>query len=243
MNSAIYNGTLMHYRHIPKHHGFKYNTKMVLLDLDELDTLFSRSKLWVKEQLGFVSFRRKDYLPDDTSTVKEAVVRTVEAETGQRPNGPIYMLANLRYWGMQFNPASFFYCFDGDDQSLSAILIEVHNTPWGERHRYVLPLTQPDQTVFQFDKQFHVSPFNPMDMRYTCTFSPPAQHLSVRMEIHKNNELHFEAALKLERQELNSEVMRHFGTNAWKLPIKIMGGIYWQAVKLLARRVPFYSHP
>lgn len=243
MNSGIYTGTLMHGRHIPKNHAFVYRIKMILLDLDQLDSFFAKSRLWVRERFGLVSFKRKDYLPDNYSSVKEAVVRTIASETGVLSDGPVFMLANLRYWGLQFNPASFFFCFDTSGKTLTHVLIEVHNTPWGERHRYVLPVETPDQKVFQFNKAFHVSPFNPMDMTYTCTFSFPDDQISVQMENHKDKLLHFQAVLNLARDDSGPESLTRFAGNAWKLPLKILGSIYWQALKLFLKRVPIYKHP
>ncbi len=243
MNSAIYSGTLMHARYLPGNHSFSYKIKMILLDLDRLDSFFAKSRLWVKERFGFVSFKRQDYLPDKHISVKEAVIKTVASETGITPDGPVFMLTNLRYWGFQFNPASFYYCFDKNGEALTHILIEVHNTPWGERHRYVLSLESPDQKVFQFNKEFHVSPFNPMDMRYTCTFSIPDEHISVQMENYKDGNLHFKAVLNLTQIEPSPKIMAQFARNAWKLPIKIISAIYWQAAKLFFKRTPFYNHP
>ena len=243
MESALYTGTLFHARSQPRSHQFVFTLTMILLDLDRVESLFSRSKLWVRERLGFVSFRRRDFLPDKHATVKESVIRTVEAETGIAPDGPVLMLSNLRYWGLQFNPASFYFCFDQSGKELTHILIEVHNTPWGERHRYVLPLGEAGQRVFEFDKAFHVSPFNPMDMKYSCSFDISSNSITVQMENHKDKQLHIKAVLKLERSELNDEAMTQFARNAWKQPFKIISGIYYQALKLFIKRFPFYSHP
>lgn len=243
MKSALYSGTLVHARSHPRRHQFAYKLTMILLDLDRLENLFASSKLWVRERLGFVSFRRRDFLPDHHATVKDSVIQTVKAKTGVAPDGPVLMLANLRYWGLQFNPAVFYFCFDKSGDSLTHILIEVHNTPWGERHRYVLPLKNTSQREFDFDKAFHVSPFNPMEMTYRCRFDFADNSITVKMENHRDKQLHFKAVLNLERQELSADAMTRFARQAWKLPFKIVGGIYWQALKLFMKRIPFYSHP
>jgi uncharacterized protein len=242
MNSAIYQGTLMHRRFVPKDHQFIYRLKMILLDLDEIESFLAKSRLWVKERFGLVSFRRMDYLPDDSLTVKEAVLNTVEKETGVRPEGPVFMLSNLRYLGMQFNPASFFYCFGRNGETLTHVLIEVHNTPWNERHRYVLPIQESGKNEIGFKKEFHVSPFNPMDMVYSSRFAFSKKHISTQLENHKNNTLHFKASLNLKREELTGKAMSSFARRAWKLPLLIVMGIYWQAFKLFLKRAPYYQY-
>ena len=243
MKSAIYSGTLLHSRLVPREHTFVYPLRMLFLNLDELESFFAKSKFWVMEKFGLVSFRRRDYLPDHNATVKEAVIDTIRQKTGKAPIGPIYMLSSLRYLGLQFNPASFFYCYDKTGDTLTHILIEVHNTPWSERHRYVLQLQKPDQKDFKFDKEFHVSPFNPMDMQYACFFTNPDERLSVRMENFKDGALHFRAFLKLKGEPLTADRMSSFARKAWRLPFKIAFGIYWQALKLFLKRVPIYNHP
>ena len=242
MNSSIYSGTLMHQRYVPRNHKFVYRLKMILLDLDEVEAFFAKSKLWVMEKFGWVSFKRKDYLPDDNPTVKEAVLQTVEDQTGIRPEGPVLMLTNLRYFGLQFNPATFFYCLDRDGETLTHMVIEVHNTPWNERHRYVLPAEGAEKNKAEFKKAFHVSPFNPMDMTYASVFTYADQKISTSIENHKDDELHFKASLNLKREASTPESISRFARTAWKLPLMVVIGIYWQALKLFFKRAPYYQY-
>ena len=100
--------------------------------------------------------------------------------TGARPAGPIRLLTHLRYFGYSFNPVSFYYVFDATDTRVETIVAEITNTPWKERHAYVLPVAGAARAGgrawrFSFEKQFHVSPFMPMDMRYDWRFGAPAR--------------------------------------------------------------------
>ena len=63
--------------------------------------------------------------------------RRIREETGEEHTGPIYLLANLRYFGISMNPIACYYCFD-DAQRLQFLVAEVNNTPWNERHSYVM---------------------------------------------------------------------------------------------------------
>ena len=73
-------------------HAVVYHKNMILLDLDNLDSNYAKFRPWAMEWLGLISFRRKDYLPDDITSVKEALVRTVESETGVLPKGRVFFL-------------------------------------------------------------------------------------------------------------------------------------------------------
>ena len=90
-------------------------------------------------------------------------------QTGARPQGPIRLLTQLRSFGHCFNPVSFYYCFDAGGERVQAVVAEVTNTPWGERHAYVIETAQPRHVAVlagELDKALHVSPFMGMDHRY-----------------------------------------------------------------------------
>jgi DUF1365 family protein len=220
---------------------------MMYLDLDELPNLFESRWLWSTHRPALARFCRKDHFGKPTVPLDQSVRELVERETGKRPEGPIRLLTHLRYFGYVFNPVSFYYCFNGDGRSVETIVAEVNNTPWGERHCYVLPQSQNQGVGGRHrhcpEKQMHVSPFMPMDNEYDWRFNRPEELLTVHMENSSEGRKIFDASLVLKRRELTS------GSLTWVLlafpmmTMKIIGAIYWQALKLWAKGVPVYDHP
>jgi len=286
MKSCLYTGWVRHRRFVPVDHHFRYPIFMFYLDLDELDQVFKKKWYASLERFNAVSFRRKDYFNPKEKDLKTAVINKVNSELAEqgvehKSIVSVRMLTHLRLFNFTFNPVTFYYCFDEQD-NLVFILSEITNTPWDERHAYVLPIGQGKQHsdyayqtkgnnkhAFQFEKAFHVSPFNPMNMQYDWVFSEPTEKLHVHMDntlvdpsamsslcmssggVPKSNcatpfdgkvEKHFDATLTMEKRELSSDL----GKTLIQQPlmtVKVVMGIYWQAFKLWVKKAPFYDHP
>lgn len=247
MHSCLYEGRVRHRRFEPKAHAFEYPVAYAFLDLDELDTVFEGRWFWSTGRPAPVRFRREDYLGDPRVPLKTAVRECIRRTIGRAPSGPIRLLTHLRHFGFSFNPVSFYYCFSNEDEELDTIVAEITNTPWNERHAYVLPresgLPGFEPFHFQFAKVFHVSPFMPMDLQYEWAFGFPDENLTVRMTNRRHDRRIFEAMLALERRPLNAMSCARSLLRYPLTPLKVLGAIYWQALNLYRKGTPFYVHP
>jgi len=245
--SAVYEGRVMHRRHMPHAHAFTYRMAQLYLDLDELDKVFAGRWLWSIGRRNLAEWRRSDYMGPAELPLAEVIRQRIRLETGSMPGGPIRMLSHLRYVGYVFNPVTFYYCYAADGCTLETIVAEITNTPWHERHAYVLPVAaaqvQGNALSWCFDKQFHVSPFMSMAHRYDWRFSVPADDLRVHMKVYRDCACEFDATLALRKMPLDR---RSLARVLWRYPCmtaQVIGAIHWQALRLWLKRNPIYDHP
>lgn len=244
MKSRLYEGTVRHRRHAPRAHAFQYRMAMLYLRLDELPQVFAGTRLWSAQRRAPAEFRRSDFLGDPQVPLDDAVRQRIFADTGETQRGPIYLLANVRYFGFVMNPIACYYCFNEDETRLEYVVAEVNNTPWDERHSYVL--RGPEQGAIlrtEFAKDFHVSPFNPMAMRYHWRSSTPGHRLLLHMENEASGQKVFDATLSMTAQPLNARSLDRLLYRYPLLTVKVGLAIYWQALKLFLKRVPVHAHP
>lgn len=204
--------------------------------------------LWSFERFNIAYFRRRDHFGNPEIPLDQAVADLVEERLGSRPNGPIRLLTHLRYFGLCFNPASFYFCYDSTDITVETIVVEIHNTPWGERHCYVLSAEQNEHPVkhwrrYRFAKAFHVSPFIDMNIRYDWRFRVPNDSLKVHMIDYQDEEKLFDASLALHRQEISLHSLTKMLIRYPMMTGKVVSMIYWQALRLILKRTPFFTHP
>ena len=231
----------------PAEHEFRYRMFLLYLDLSELESVFEGRWLWSARRPAPAYFDRRDHLGDPARPLDAEVRALVEAETGHRPTGKITLLTHLRYFGYCMNPVSFYYCWEASGERLEAIVAEVNNTPWGERHCYVLDArsseTSPDRLRFEFKKAFHVSPFMPMEQDYDWRFSVPGDRLSVHMESFESRAKAFDASMHLRAVPITARSLARILVSYPFMTGRVILAIYWQALKLWRKGVPFHTHP
>lgn len=246
MESALYFGSVRHQRFRPARHEFEYPLFMAFLDVERIPVLMQTSRLASYNRWNWASFHDSDHFGDVQKPLRQRMEEDAARQGVQLPGGQIFLLTHLRYLGYNFNPVSFFYCFDHKEE-LHAILAEVNNT-FGETQNYWLSAanqvaSSQKASSFEFAKTFHVSPFIGMDCRYHWTFTAPGDSLVVQTNVAEKHGPLFEGTLTLERRPWSAKWLRHALLRFPWVTAKTIAAIHWEAARLRLKKVPIVHHP
>lgn len=242
--SGIYQGVVSHKRFSPKYHQFSYNVSMLGILLDELDKITEQYTLFGTQWFNPVRFNEKDYIKSEPGSLKLRIANKVKNLGGKWDGHKVLMVVQCRCLGLYFSPINFYYCFDKNDECLY-MLAEVSNTPWNERHYYLVNVPRKSDKKNNgkdniSKKDFHVSPFMEMNINYHWNINRPKEKILINIQnlTLDSNEKVFEANMKLTKQPLKVLTL----VKSWlSLPftiIKIVSLIYWQAIRLFIKRIP-----
>lgn len=240
--SALYPGVVTHARFSPKPHRLRYRIFMLLLDLDELSGLLSRLRLLRPGKFGLMSFRAADH-GDRSGADLKTYVSDQLARAGIAADGPVRLLCMPRILGYGFNPLSLYFCHHADG-GLAAILYEVRNT-FGERHSYLVATAEPSSSRVRqtAPKRFFVSPFMDMDLTYDFEILPPGEAISVVVAVRRGDQPVLTAAFAGQHAPLSDAALLKAWLRHPLLSFKVIAGIHWEAVRILARGIGLRHRP
>ena len=235
--SCAYTGSVVHKRLRPREHAFTYRVFTLCLDLDELDCLDARLRLFSRNRWNLMSFRDADF--GDGRGCLAAQIRGVLEAGGLGACGHrITLVCYPRLLGFVFNPLSVYFCHDAEDR-LGVIVYEVSNT-FGERKRYIIPVgASVEGGVAQAcAKEMYVSPFTSPEARYSFHVHPPGAGLVIGVDIADTSgpvlKTHFRGA----RRDLSDRDIAVLLLRYPLMTLKVVAGIHFEALRLWWKGVP-----
>jgi uncharacterized protein len=241
-SSCLYWGKIVHRRLRPVAHRFCYRVLWNLLDLSELPELDRTVAGFSYNRWGVVSFQDRDHGPRDGSPLRPWIDRHLEAAGIDCKGGTIKLLCFPRLFGFVFNPLSVWFCYDGEEH-LRAVLYEVCNT-FGESHSYLMPIESDEGvSVHRCAKQFHVSPFLPMNCDYGFRLSSPGSAMALHIRQSDDAGDILLASMAGTRRPFSGQSLAQSLARYPLMAVKVVGAIHWQALNLWLKRVPFFTKP
>jgi DUF1365 family protein len=241
VNSAIYVGKVSHRRKEPFQHRLRYRTYSLLVDLDELDTVDRRNRLLSHNRWNLFSIHDKDHGARDGSSLRSWIDRQLVTAGIDLEDGRIEVLLFPRILGYTFNPLTVWFAYHRDG-SLRAVLYEIHNT-FGHSHSHLVPISGDAPHLHSFAKELHVSPFFDTDGTYAFTLRPPKDRFSVSIDYKGSEGDLLTATMTGSRRPLADAGLARVFLSHPLLTLKVIVGIHWQALRLLAKGARYRPVP
>jgi DUF1365 family protein len=248
-NSAIYLGNIIHRRFSPKKHSFNYRLYMLALDVIDVEQGAVNKGVFGFSWYHPLRFCEKDYLSGEPFSLSQRISNKVQQLKGHKEINRIVMLVQVRCFGIYFSPANFYFCYDHHD-NCTQMLAEVSNTPWNERHYYLVDLLDKNKEKTS-KKAFQVSPFMDLDMTYFWQVTPPTigddallvKIVNKRIDDHSGHvEKLFDASLIMKKKPFSKALLMRTWGQLPLMTVKIVLSIYWQALRIFLKRIPFIGY-
>ena len=242
-SAAIIVGDVVHERLRPVKHKFSYPLFCVRLPLGKLSDVAQHMAV---NRHGLVSFHERDHgAKDGTSAL--AWVRRILVENGvvssEASDIEVELHAFPRMLGYVFNPVSFWVCRRTPSE-VCAVLVEVNNT-FGESHSYLLTPTDGEVIhsgeLLEASKQLHVSPFNEVRGGYRFRFHFSPDRWLARIDYDDGDGPLLHTHISGATQALTRGSLRQAALRFPLQTFTVIARIHWHALRLLAKRVPFFG--
>lgn len=230
----LYRTRIGHVRRSPIHHAFEYRSYSWFVDLDDLPAM----PWWLRP---FARFDPADHFDDAApgGTLRQRLDGYLDSEGIDLGGGHVTALLGARVLGHVFDPLTLFWCH-GPGGALVCVVAEVHNT-YGGRHCYLL---RPDVSGHaEVDKAFYVSPFNPVDGRYTLRVPEPGRFLDVEVTLHRDGGTPFTASMRGSGRPATTAAVALTQITHPLAPQMISARIRRQGIELWLRRLPLAPRP
>lgn len=237
----------MHNRLAPKPHRFHYNVFMFYIDLDEIEMLRNKLFLFSHNHFNFFSFKDNEHLqlpidkPDTSKPTKQHIIEYLKQNGVNFTDGKIMLLTNLNVLGYNFNPVSFYFCFDEKDQPLCCIS-EISNT-FREMKPFFLGKDQLKDNVFHLNttKYFYVSPFIDHDTNFDFNLGIPGEKLNIKIDDYKDEKRFFISTLTGTKKPLNNLNLLWYSIRFPFITLKIISLIHWNAMLLWMKKIHYHK--
>ena len=244
-------GQVRHTRLRPARNSFSYDTYFLMLPLRSLRA--RPSAALARNRFGLISFFDRDHGdggPDCLAWIDALLASEGIADA----TGEVWLHCYPRVLGYTFKPVSFWYCHRADD-SLAAIVVEVNNT-FGERHCYLLAGSNlAFGKELHATKVFHVSPFCDVAGSYRFRFMRTTAHPAtagqrmqpartvVRLDHDDADGPLLQTSVSGVLTALSPTSIRRAFFGMPLMTLTVIGRIHRQALRLWAKRVPFFRKP
>ncbi len=237
----------MHNRLAPKPHRFHYNVFMFYIDLDEIEMLRKKLFLFSHNRFNFFSFKDNEHLqlpidkPDTSKPTKQHIIEYLKQNGVNFTGGKIMLLTNLNVLGYNFNPVSFYFCFDEKGQPLCCIS-EISNT-FREMKPFFLGKDQLKDNVFHLNttKYFYVSPFIDHDTNFDFNLGIPGEKLNIKIDDYKDEKRFFISTLTGTKKPLNNLNLLWYSIRFPFITLKIISLIHWNAMLLWMKKIHYHK--
>lgn len=238
--SCLYEGTVVHKRLMPRRHAFAYRVFALCLDVDEIDVLDQRLRLFSRNRRNLLGFRDADHGASGTEPVGDKARQLLDRCGLGACGTRIQLVCYPRLLGYVFNPLSVYFCRDSTGK-VGAVIYEVTNT-FGERKSYVIPTEAETGSIVQScAKEMYVSPFTAASGSYGFHGTAPCDQIVIGVNFREGGrpvlKTHFRGVQRpLDDRTIAGVVARHPLMTA-----KVIGAIHFEALRLWLKGVPLVT--